>query len=925
MLKVVCKGFAVICSGIFALVILNGSALAQEFDYNVNIDSVLNIDVPPIRLDLSPLDRTFDHKAIDVSVGTNNLSGYEMMMTSSGGATNLVNESDSSLVIENLPALEGGYTDDTFVTNRWGWKVNGATNWTPFVSGLTLSSSSGPVNSNVTNLDFAAKIDYSQIPGVYSIALNFSAVAHAVPPYIQNLNPSMCTTTPSVVIDSRDNMEYTIQRLVDGKCWMTTNLNLGATELVGELNRYNTNIKGAVSAAEFNSWKKQTGSASYTEGEYITVSGADSVSGTSYGTLYNYHAASAGTVTGDSVTIGSNEDICPAGWRLPTGGIFGEFRNLYDVYNSYEDMRGPISNGDAAFTLSGLFISNFPSNQGNDGYFWSSTVADGTTVSLLHLNNTNETVYPMANYGRNNGQSIRCVLNEEGAESVIPEMQEFSTMTATLIPSTVEAMELNKAYTMRDSRDGQEYKVAKLEDGNVWMLDNLRLGGDTAIELTPADTNITSNWTLPASGTVCFYSSSCTDTSGTSGNGYTRPAINAASKDTVASTTYGNGSNKFGVYYNYCAASAGTYCYASGSGTGNATQDICPAGWRLATGGSGGEYQYLYNNYLSGFNYYNDALSIPLAGYFYNGSVRYQNTYGNLWTSTRYDASYMYKTYLTSSSVDSSKYDNRYYGNSVRCVLRRNALAEHGITTMQQFNSLTDDQKSNIKEIMAVGQGYSIRDSRDNQEYKVAKLKDGNVWMTQNLKLGKTTTSATLTTTDSDVQTTGFTLNGKLSDGKFTYSTVDGTSYQNNSSQYYCTTDYGCYYNWYTATAGAGTTSVSSGNVDYSICPKGWTLPTGGSGGQFQALFTAYGSSATNLLVNPTSLKENTAGQAPGLLLGGSYGSGGASNIGSYGYYWSRTAPSAQNGYSLALSTSSFLPTTNSGKYLGYAVRCLLR
>ena len=76
--------------------------------------------------------------------------------------------------------------------------------------------------------------------------------------------------------------------------------------------------------------------------------------------------------------------------------------------------------------------------------------------------------------------------------------------------------------------------------------------------------------------------------------GYTTPRINNASKDALV-TSYGpastNGQAKVGIYYNYCAASASTYCYAMGSDVDvpdtiiDAPQDICPANWRMPTGG----------------------------------------------------------------------------------------------------------------------------------------------------------------------------------------------------------------------------------------------------------------------------------------------------------------------------------------------------
>jgi len=242
---------------------------------------------------------------------------------------------------------------------------------------------------------------------------------------------------------------------------------------------------------------------------------------------------------------------------------------------------------------------------------------------------------------------------------------------------------------------------------------------------------------------------------------------------------------------------------------------------------------------------------------------------------------------------------------------------------MQDVSSVAE---SGCPNTLTTGQAYGLKDRRDTHTYYVARLEDGKCWMLQNLRLGDDTTSVALTDEYSDVPSGGFTLNGKLSDGKFTYTTVGGTNYQNNSSQYYCTSNYGCYYNWYTATASSGTTYVETQgtNVDYSICPAGWTLPTQA---EWAALNTAYGSSATNLLVaNPTSTTENTNGAyAPGLLLGGNYNSSGAYAVGSSGSYWSRTAYSAQSGYYMYLNTSSVYPALNVTKYLGLTVRCVLK
>ena len=226
--------------------------------------------------------------------------------------------------------------------------------------------------------------------------------------------------------------------------------------------------------------------------------------------------------------------------------------------------------------------------------------------------------------------------------------------------SICEAVTEGQVGQLIDPRDNEVYYVGKLKDGKCWMLDNLRLGDSSTISLTPADTNIASNYTLPASGTANFNSST----------GYTTAAVNADYKNTTT-TSYGAGSGKIGNYYTYCSASAGTYCYAEGSGTGNARYDICPAGWRMPKGGDSGEYQALYTSYSISATDLKIALSTPLSGVFTNGLAYYQGGDGHFWSSTMYDGSYMYKLRVDSGSGAYPTGDmKRYNGGSVRCLLR---------------------------------------------------------------------------------------------------------------------------------------------------------------------------------------------------------------------------------------------------------------
>ena len=233
------------------------------------------------------------------------------------------------------------------------------------------------------------------------------------------------------------------------------------------------------------------------------------------------------------------------------------------------------------------------------------------------------------------------------------------------------------AITAIDARDGEEYKIQRLADGKCWMLDNLRLDltNSTILNgLTTSNTHVDSasltslksgnrsaGAQYASSGFVKWDSSS-------SSNVYNQAKANADYKDTTI-TSYGAGSGKIGVHYNYCAASAGSYCYDENAGTGNASYDLCPAGWRMPTGSSSGEYQALYTTYSSDATSFRNALSTPLSGRFDSGSAYSQGSDGYFWSSTYYDGYVMCTLYIDSSDVLPAGGNYRNRGYSLRCLL----------------------------------------------------------------------------------------------------------------------------------------------------------------------------------------------------------------------------------------------------------------
>ena len=274
-------------------------------------------------------------------------------------------------------------------------------------------------------------------------------------------------------------------------------------------------------------------------------------------------------------------------------------------------------------------------------------------------------------------------------------MQDLTTTNiASSLPNVGDTM------TATDRRDGKGYTIGKLADNKYWMLENLNLDlvavslNDLKGTSTKPNTNA-SDATLgylkngggsgQYTGTAVAYvgSSNTYNTpliavSGTCSDAYcvndpesgkwTSSSVTEATINGVTSIAQG----KIGVYYNYCAASAGSYCYASGTSSGsNATEDICPAGWRLPTGGDSGEFYNLYaTGYSSNVTNFQTAFRTPLSGYLYSGTASDQGNDGCFWSSTYRSGINMYNLYFDSSSVyPSGRYYARYFSYSVRCLL----------------------------------------------------------------------------------------------------------------------------------------------------------------------------------------------------------------------------------------------------------------
>ena len=103
-----------------------------------------------------------------------------------------------------------------------------------------------------------------------------------------------------------------------------------------------------------------------------------------------------------------------------------------------------------------------------------------------------------------------------------------------------------------DVRDGNIYNV-RYFSGNCWMAQNLRIG--SGVILTPSDSNVNTNYTIP----------------------YT--TLEGNNSSVTEGQVQDSGDQEVGYWYNYCAATAGTICSTPNSQ--DARYDICPTGWSM--------------------------------------------------------------------------------------------------------------------------------------------------------------------------------------------------------------------------------------------------------------------------------------------------------------------------------------------------------
>ena len=250
-------------------------------------------------------------------------------------------------------------------------------------------------------------------------------------------------------------------------------------------------------------------------------------------------------------------------------------------------------------------------------------------------------------------------------------MQSFSSTRCT-------TMNTGEYLALRDERDDDVYAVSKLADGHCWMTENLRLI-PRAVAFSTTNTNsptadfITEAASSQDSNTLCNTdSSACIDQVLFNAND-----INRGSSMTPSPSNNGTIYSwySYGVMYGWYTATAGNGNYEKGSGS--VTGDICPAGWRLPTGGGSGEYVGL-TNAVGGANNMeknNNLLAFP-NNFIHSGDYNYntsggRGTYGRYWSATPNGKAKAFRLGVAMSNwVTPDGSWNKWDAFAVRCIVK---------------------------------------------------------------------------------------------------------------------------------------------------------------------------------------------------------------------------------------------------------------
>ena len=898
---------------------------------------------------------------------------------------------------------------------------------------------------------------------------------------MQDMRPEVCYNSPittaadapaATLLDYRGKVttgsnpeqpeQYTVSKLADNLCWMTTNLNLGRTGTDGPNGDGTVTLTSDDTDLADNTTFTLPASTttSNTTTTAATIRTANNSGTNANGTYYSWAAAVANT---NSISTSPSTSICPRNWDLPASN---QYTNL-STKSSYTSTN-PTTAAPSSFLINGGFTQGSSFYQTSYSHFWTNVSSSTSAAYGARVNSTAMTTSATTSstYGGNKyyRKNIRCVAsngkvtinydgnNNDGGSMTSQTNVEINSTNLTSNSFTRTHYAFKNWNTEANGTGTTIANSAALSSLNLapgstitlyaqWtpqrqIIYNDNCSYNNAGCATNTDTTNTSRWTNTGSnitlGSDTYFTTrsgyaitswnTARDGSGTSYNtssSYTVPS-DLASPDQV--TLYAQWSPALTINYN------------SNGGTGTMTAQRIPENTSKAlksnnfTAPSGNyfigwmtEESRATNTvvYTNGATYTTpttvtpgDSITLyakwgPRYTIVYNGNnatggsmvssgtelkhtnINEGNTV-NLYAPNYYKTNYGFvgwspsatatvggtdPIYGPNESISAPSYDA--YGEEISgtktITLYAVWLEADSTKTMQTFTA-SDCQNLaqttfdvNTSKITApAGSVIALKDRRDNNVYTVARLADGNCWMTENLRLeaantvgnnqtdpsvtnqslaqgyGGVFTGLDSTENSNFTSTTNATPNNLYNSTNITgsYTGYRFPRYNNNntntsltasyngtgSGTYYSWYSYGNYYTWAAAMANTeyysfASTASGSESAGTSLCPTNWSLPTIGttekdSGILFQR-YSSSGSTSSDMSNRFRTFPNN-------FLYSGNFSDSSASGRGTHGIYWSRSAYSSNNSYAMRLDSMALFSSTSANKYGGYSVRCLI-
>ena len=241
-----------------------------------------------------------------------------------------------------------------------------------------------------------------------------SSDAHS--PYDASTNPNGYHTITlldyrgKVITDDSNTTEspesYTVSKLPDNLCWMTTNLNLGRDGNDGPNGDGTITLTSDDTDLVDNTTfilprSSLISSTSNTEARLRTTNNSGN---SDNGTYYSYAATIATTANYTAENQVITTSVCPAGWDLPSGDDYTYLRSQSNFGNAssisaspFNFIAGGYANGDTFYNT-------------NRGYLWSSTNSSSSAAYGIYWSNTDSNYGYSASEGyKYYEKNIRCV------------------------------------------------------------------------------------------------------------------------------------------------------------------------------------------------------------------------------------------------------------------------------------------------------------------------------------------------------------------------------------------------------------------------------------------------------------------------------------------------------------------------------------